>query len=129
MSTFDHPSDLIQYIPYPPLRRPGMGNGSRTSVFPAQREKQLPASSDVQGKEDGDGLFNDCLIASGETLRLRNPWAAAGSLTLQLLVLAGLIVVPLFHAVTLPKRETLTLLYAPPPAAAASKAQRFEHLR
>jgi len=123
MSTFDHPSDLIQYIPYPPLRRPGMGNGSRTTVL-AQGEKQLPASSHVQGKEDG-GLFNDCLIASGETLRLRNPWAAAGSLTLQVLVLAGLIVVPLFHTVTLPKRETLTLLYAPPPAAAASKATAF----
>ncbi len=123
MSTFDHPSDLIQYIPYPPLRRHEVENGSRTSVLPAQRKKQLPAASDVQRNDDG--LFKDSLIASGETLRLRNPWAAAGSLTLQLLVLAGLIVVPLFHTVTLPKRETLTLLYAPPPAAAASKATAF----
>ncbi len=125
MSTFDHPSDLIHYIPYPPSRRPGVRIGSRVSAFPAQKEKQLPASCNLQRKEEETCLFKDSLIASGGTLRLRNPWATAGSLLPQLLVLATLVVVPLFHTATLPKRETVTLLYAPPPAAAASKATTF----
>ena len=123
MSTFDHPSDLMHYIPYPPLRRPGMGNGSRTSVFPAQEKKQLPGSSEVQ--ENEDGLFKDFLIASDSKLRPRNTWAVVGSLGFQFLLLGALIIVPLYFTDTLPaKRETVTLLYAPPPAS-ASKATAF----
>jgi protein TonB len=42
-----------------------------------------------------------------------------GSLVFQLLVVAALIIVPLFHTDVLPKRETLTMLFVPPPAAAS----------
>ena len=126
MATFDHPSELIHLIPFPAGRTRLGPTSSRAAVFPARSEKQLPASSNLQEVEDASCLFKDMLIASGESLRVRNPWAAGGALCLQLLVLALLIVVPLFHTPTLPpKRETLTLLYAPPAAAAASNTTSF----
>ena len=85
--------------------------------FPAEQKKQLPASSSPHAIDDG-GLFHESLIVSGGEVRPRNLWAAAGSLTFQLLLLLALIVIPLFHTDILPKRETLTTLYLQPPAAA-----------
>jgi periplasmic protein TonB len=124
MSTFDHPSDLIQYIPYPPLRRSEAEKGSRNSVLPAQRKKQVPASSDLY--KGDDGLFKDVLIASDIKLRPRNTWAVVGSLGFQLLLLAALIIVPLYFTDPLPaKREMVTPLYAPSPAAASSNQTTF----
>src|SRR5208283_4016499 len=113
MATFDCPSDLVHRIAYPSLGRPGLRTDSR-----------LPASSSLQGVEAGD-IFSESLIASGKS-RPRNPWAAVGALAFQLLLLLALIVIPLFHTDPLPTRQTLTMLYAPPLAAAASNATRLQ---
>ena len=115
MATFDCPSDLVDRIAYPSLGRPGLRTDSR----------RLPASSSLQGVEAGD-IFSESLIASGAKSRSRNPWAAVGSLAFQVLGLTALIVLPLYQTVPLPKREVLTMLYAPPLAAAASNATRLQ---
>src|SRR5271165_2219626 len=124
MATFDHPSDLVHDIAYPAFQGLRVRTNSRAAVFPAQGKKKLPTPSNLQGIEDGC-LFKDSLIASGETLQLRNLWAAIGSLAFQLLLVLTLFVTPLFHITTLPKRETVTLLYAPPPLTAASNVTTF----
>jgi protein TonB len=98
--------------------RAGLPAGSPVAV-PA-KEKQFPVSSKPQGINEGGGLFNDSLIVSGGKVRPRNLWAAVGSLVLQLLLLSAVIVIPLFHADILPKREMLTTLYLQPPAGAAA---------
>ena len=87
-----------------------------------KRKNSFPFSSSLQAIEAGD-IFHDSLIVSGGKLRPRNPWAAVGSLAFQLLLLLALVVIPLFHTDPLPKREMLTMLYAPP--AAASNATRL----
>lgn len=115
MATFDHPTDLVHCIAYPTFQRPGLQVDSRVTEFP-ERKRQDPVSSNLQ---EGS-LFHDSLIVSGAKSRPRNPLAAVGSLAFQLLVLTALIVVPLFRTDTLPKRETLTMLYAPAPAAASN---------
>jgi periplasmic protein TonB len=68
--------------------------------------------------EAGD-IFHDSLIESGRKSR-RNPWAAVGSVILLSLFLLALVVIPLLHTDTLPKRETLTMLFVPPAAAASA---------
>jgi protein TonB len=68
--------------------------------------------------EVGD-IFHDSLIESGRKSQ-RNPWAAVGSVTLLSLFLLALVVIPLFHTDTLPKRETLTMLFVPPATAASA---------
>ncbi len=125
MATFDCPSDLVHRIAYPSLGRPGLRSDSRRRpASPAEEEKRCSASSSLRGVEAGD-IFSESLIASGKS-RPRNPWAAVGSLACQLLLLLALVVVPLFHTEPLPKREMLTMLYAPPLAAAASNATRLQ---
>jgi periplasmic protein TonB len=96
---------------------PGLRIGPRLGAFPAQKKKQLPASRSLQAIEEG-GLFHESLIVSGGKVRPRNLWAAAGSITLQSMLLLAVVVIPLFHTEILPKRETLTSLYLQPPAAA-----------
>ena len=125
MATFDCPSDLVHRIAYPSLGRPGLRTDSRRLPgLPAEEEKRPSASSSLQGEEAGD-IFSESLIASGKS-RPRNPWAAVGALAFQLLLLLALVVIPLFHTDPLPKREMLTMLYAPPLAAAASNATRLQ---
>jgi len=102
----------------------GLRIGSRIAAPPAGGKKQLPLSSSLQETGEDVCLFKDSLIESGGKLRTRNPWAAVGSLTFQLLLLLALVVIPLFHTDALPKREMLTMLYAPP--AAASNAIRLQ---
>jgi protein TonB len=116
MATCDYPSDLVQRIAYPTLQRPGLRIDLRVAALPAEEEKQLPVPSSQQGIEEGS-LFRE--IESGAKCR-RNPWAGAGALALQLLLLLAVVVIPLFHTDPLPKRETLTMLYLQPPAAAAN---------
>jgi len=96
----------------------------RLPALPAEEGKRSSASSSLQGIEAGD-LFRESLIASGKS-RPRNPWAAVGALAVQLLLLLSLVIIPLFHTDPLPKRETLTMLYAPPLAAAAPNATRLQ---
>jgi protein TonB len=71
-----------------------------------------------QRMEAGD-IFHDSLFESGRKSQ-RNPWAAVGSVTLLSLLLLALVVITLLHTDTLPKAETLTMLFVPPPAAASS---------
>ena len=125
MATCDYPSDLVHRIAYPSLGRPGLRTDSRRlPALPAEEEKQSSASSSLQGVEAGD-IFGESLIASGKS-RPRNPWAAVGALAFQLFLLLALVVIPLFHTDPLPKRETLTMLYAPPLAAVASNTTKLQ---
>jgi len=124
MATCDHPSDLFHRIAYPSLGRPGLRTDSRFPALLPEEEKRSSASPSLQGVEAGD-IFSESLIASGKS-RPRNPWAAVGALAFQSLLLLALVVIPLFHTDPLPKREMLTMLYAPPLAAAASNATRLQ---
>ena len=112
----DHHSDLVLCKAYPAFPGPRLRIDSRVAAFPGEGKEQRPASSSLQ---EGS-LFHDSLIASGGQSRPRNPLAAVGSLAFQVLVVAALIVVPLFHTDTLPKREMLTMLYVPLAAGASS---------
>jgi protein TonB len=88
--------------------------------LPAEEEKQRTVRSDLQGKEIGDIFY---LIESPP----KNPWAAFGSLAFLSVFTLALIAIPLFHTESLPKRETLTMLYLlPPSAAAGSNAPKLQ---
>lgn len=119
MATCDHPSDLAQCIAYPAFPRPRLPMNSRMAAFPERGKQQRPVSSTLQATREEGLLFQDTLVVSGRKSNPRNPWAAAGSFSFQLLVVAALIIVPLFRTEVLPKRETLTMLFVPPPAAAS----------
>ena len=93
------------------------------SLLP-EKERRASASSSLQGVEAGD-LFGESLIASGKSRR-RNPWATAGALAFQLVLLVALVVVPLFHTDPLPTRQTLTMLYLQPPSAAVGNPTKFQ---
>ncbi len=109
-------SDIVHHIAYPAFPGPRLRTGSRVATFPAEGKEQRPISPSLQ-----EGcLFHESLIVSGGKSRPRNPWAAAGSLAFQVLVVAALIVIPLYQRVPLPKREVLTMLYAPSAAAASN---------
>jgi len=96
----------------------GLRIGSRLATSPAGEKKEHPLYPSPQATGEDVCLFKDSLIESGGKLRPRNPWATVGSLSFQSLLLLAIVVIPLFHTEILPGRETLTLLYAPPPAAA-----------
>jgi len=98
----DHHSSLARRITYP---APG-DDGARWCFVPLS----------PQGAENG-GMFESSLIESGRKLPKRNPWATVGAVAFQVLLLAGLVIIPLYHTDVLPKRETLTMLYLAPPSA------------
>ena len=108
-------SDLADCTPYPASQRPELRISSRTAAIPAEEKEQLPVYSTLH-----EAIFRGTLLESDRKPRARNPWAAIGSLLLQSFVLVGLIVISLYHTDVLPKRETLTMLYLPPAAAAAA---------
>jgi periplasmic protein TonB len=91
---------------YPVFQMPGSRVASRTATIPAGEDEKH--SSGVQEKEAGDIFY---IVES----RPRNLWATVGSLAFQLLLLAAIIIIPLYHTEILPKMATLTMLYAPPP--------------
>jgi periplasmic protein TonB len=115
MATCDHPSDLVYRIAYPSLQRPGLRD-PRIAATATEEKKHAPIPPDRQGVKEGS-LFRE--IESGAKLG-RNPLAGAGSLALQCLFLLAVVVIPLLHTDPLPKRETLTMLYLQPPAAAGT---------
>jgi protein TonB len=88
----------------------------RSSQYSEYEEEQRPVSSGLQEWD----LFHDCLVVSGAKSRPRNPWAAVGSATLLSLFLVALVVIPLLHMDALPERETVTMLFVPPPAVASA---------
>ena len=121
-TNIDHHSGLVHCNADPAFPRPRLRIDSRVAALPAEEEKQLPVLSSTQAIEAGD-MFHDSLIESGGKSRRRNPWATVGALGFQLLPLLALVVIPLFYTDPLPKRQMLTMLYAPP--AAASNATRL----
>ena len=90
---------------------------------PAHGKEHFPFSSSLQGTKGDDCIFNS-LIASGVQPG-RNRWASFGAVVFQSLLLLATIVIPLFHTEMLPRRETLTMLYAPPAAASGFNATRI----
>lgn len=116
-TNIDHHSGLDDCNADPAFPWPRLRIDSRIVALPAVEEKQLPVPPSPQVIGAGE-LFHGSLIESGGKLRPRNPWAAVGALAVQLLLLLALVVTPLFHTDPLPERETLTMLYAPPLAAA-----------
>ena len=117
MATYsDKLSESEQCIAYPVFPRLRLRIDSRIAARPEHVEVSRPISSCLR---QGD-LFQDSLVVSGAKSRPRNPWAALGSVTLLSLLLLALVVIPLFHSDTLPKLETLTMLYLPPAAAASN---------
>ena len=116
MATCDHPSELVHGTAYPRLQRPGLRKDMPVPGSRVEGKARPAASSSLQGIEAGE-VFHS-LIASGD-LRPRSRWAAVGSLVFQSLVLLTLIIAPLYRTLPLPKRETVTMLYLQPPAAAA----------
>jgi periplasmic protein TonB len=121
MATYnDNHSESDHCIAYLAFPRPRLRIDSRIAALPEHKKEQCPVSSSLQEWD----LFHDSLVVSGAKSRPRNPWAAVGSVTLLSLLLLALVVIPLFHTDTLPKRETLTMLYVLP-AAAASNVTRL----
>ncbi len=117
MATYnDNISESDHCIVYPAFPRPRLRIDSRIAALPEHEKEQRPVSSSLQEWD----LFHDSLVVSGAKSRPRNPWAAVGSVTLLSLLLLALVVIPLFHTDTLPKRETLTMLYVPPATAASN---------
>jgi protein TonB len=119
MGTYnDNHSESDHCIAYPAFPRPRLRIDSRIAALPEHKKEQRPVSSSLQEWD----LFHDSLVISGAKSRPRNPWAAVGSVTLLSLLLLALVVIPLFDTdtLTLPKRETLTMLYVPPAAAASN---------
>jgi periplasmic protein TonB len=89
---------------------------SQIAAFREDSKERHPVSSSLQE----NNLFHDSLFASGAKLRPRNPWAVVGSVSLLSLLLLALVVIPLVHTDTLPKPETLTMLYVLSPAAGSN---------
>jgi protein TonB len=117
MATYnENHSESDHCIAYPDFRGPRLRIDSRIAALPEREKEQRPVSSSLQEWD----LFHDSLVVSGAKSRSRNPWAVVGSVTLLSLLLLALVVIPLFHTDTLPKRETLTMLFVPPPAAASA---------
>jgi periplasmic protein TonB len=122
MATCDHPSDLMLRIAHPSIERQGLRKDTRSRRLGAENEVRLAASSSLHGIEAGE-VFHS-LIASGN-FRPRSRWSAVGAVTFQALVLVTLIVAPLYRTIPLPKRETVTMLYLQPPAAAGASATKL----
>ena len=79
--------------------------------MPLEDENQPHLPSDIEGSELGNIFY---FIEP----RPRNPIAASGALVFLSVLLAALIIIPLYHTEALPKMERLTMLYLQPPAAA-----------
>lgn len=112
----DNRSESDQCTPCPAFPRPKLRIDSQVTVL-LEHEKEEHPESFAQQEQD---LFQDSLFVSSAKSRPRNPWAAVGSVTLLSLFLVALVVIPLLHTDTLPKWETVTMLYLPPAAAAST---------
>jgi protein TonB len=119
MGNYNH-SESYHCIAYPAFPRPQLRVDSRIAAFPERENEQSQVCSSPQEKD----LFHDSLVVSGAESRPPNLWAALASAALLSLLLLALVVIPLFHTDTLPNRETVTMLYMPP-AAAASNVTRL----
>jgi len=81
------------------------------------------------GPRAGANFFANVLLEVDNTERRRRKWSALSSVTLQCLMLAAALIIPLMFTEALPKAQLLTFLVAPPPPppppppAAAAPAQ------
>ena len=117
MATYnDKHSESAHCIAHPVLPSPRLRIDSRIAALPEHEKEQRSVLASLQERD----LFQDSLFVSGAKSRPRNTWAAVGSVTQLALLFLGLVVIPLFHTETLPKRERLTMLYMPPAAAASN---------
>jgi len=115
----DNLSGADYYVVTPAASRPQLRIDSWQVAILDDKKEQCSVPF-ISHEED---LFQDSLVISGAKLRPLNPWATVGSMTLLSLVLLALVLIPLYHTeVLLPERRTLTMLYAPPAAAASSVA-------
>jgi protein TonB len=120
MATYnDNFSGPDHCIAFPAVPGPRLRIYSWIETLLEDEKEQRSVSFRLQ-EED---LFHDSLVISGGKLRPLNPWAAVGSVALLPLLLLSLVVIPLFHTDTLPKRERVTMLYAPPAGAASNVAR------
>lgn len=120
MATCDHQSDLAHSIAHPALSSPRSRIDSRIAAYSRKGEDERPMSSSMRAINDDSRLFEDTLLESAGRSRSRNAWAAVGSLAFELVLFVALVVIPLFHTETLPERQTLTMLFVPPPVAASA---------
>lgn len=118
MATYDYPRELVQGLDYPCPERQSLHIDRWRAAPPAEEEKLVRARSDANGKVPGDIFY---FVEP----RPRNSWATLGSFGLLSILISALILVPLFHIDPLPKRETLTMLYLQPPAAAGSTGMKL----
>jgi len=118
MATCDHPTDLVHRI-YPSREKSGVRINSRFPALSAEEERELPVRLPFERKELGNIFY---VIES----RPRNSWALIGSLAFLTVIVLALVVVPLLHTDPLPKRQTLTMLYLPPPPASGASPTRLE---
>ena len=123
MATYGHPN-LVHRIAYPSADRSALRNDPPLASFPNEG-KDRPLGPDVNDTKKDDLVFHS-LIASGEKITPRNPWATFASLVFQLLLVTTVVVVPLFHREPFPKTKTVTMLYLPPSPAAGAKAPKFQ---
>jgi protein TonB len=123
MATCDQASDLMLRIADPAIETERVRNDMPVPRSRAEDKVRAAACSSLQGIEAGD-VFHS-LIASGN-LRPRSRWAAVGAVAFQALVLVTLVVAPLYRKLPLPKRETVTMLYLQPPAAAGENPTKFQ---
>ena len=91
---------------YPVFQVPGSRVDSRAATFTSRGHDTH--SSGQQEAELGDIFY---MVEA----RPRNVWASIGSLVFQSLLLAAIIIIPLYRTEILPKMATVTMLYAPPP--------------
>lgn len=119
MPTYEHHSDSAHSIAYPAFPRPRMPIDSRLAAFPDKGKEQRPVSSHMQATIEDGSLFRDTLLESGGKSRPWNAWAAVGSFAFQLLLFLAVIAASLFDTDVLPNRESLTMLFVPPPPAAS----------
>ncbi len=108
-----------------PVGPPGLAFADLAHEFPPFWEGGLSAHLPEHTDDEETGsIFQDSLIVSGK-VRRRKPWVAAAALGVQMLILAALIIVPLFLTDPLPTKPVVTELYLPqPPAAAAAAASK-----
>lgn len=119
MATYDHHSDSAHCTAYSVFPRQRLPIDSYSVAFPDTEKQERPVPSPLRAGEDGP-IFQDVLLESSGKPRALNRWAIVCSLVFQLLLLLALFVASLFHTEVLPKREMLTMLVVPPPAAASA---------
>src|SRR5215468_7253580 len=122
MATCEHPSGLL--LDYPCCKRGGSRNDSRPPLPRMEHKEWSPVPSSASQIAAVD-LFQD-LIVSGTKPRPRNFFAGIGALSLQSLLLFAAIVIPLYQTDPLPSKRAVTMLYLPPPPAAAGATVKFQ---